>query len=136
MRAEPQETINLDDTLAATPPLEEPTGLTVLYFRPAGVRPATAWLQLDEDGVIVRRSVQFRRASNIHDGHRIVGFTPPGDTALTRITGFRGYQAGDSVIGLTPLVHDGIYLDHHHEPVTATGGRSFNIVPPARLIPA
>lgn len=130
MRAELQETVNLDDTLAAAPPLEEPTGLTVLHFRPVGVRPATAWLQLDNDGVIVRRSVQFRRASRVRDGHRVIGFTPSGDDTFAHVTGYRAYQAGASVIGLAPLIHDGTYLDQVREPVTATGGRSFTIVPP------
>ncbi|MGW8431397.1 hypothetical protein ACWGJ9_09745 [Curtobacterium citreum] len=130
MRAELQDTVNLDNTLSAAPPLEEPTGLTVLYFRPAGVRPATAWLQLDNDGIIIRRSVQFRRASRVRNGHRVVGFTQPGDDTFAHVTGYRAYQSGASVIGLAPLIHDGKYLDQVREPVTATGGRSFAIVPP------
>jgi hypothetical protein len=136
MRAEPQETVNLDDTLAAAPQLEEPTGLTVLLFRKPGGRPRSAFLQLDRDGFITMRSVQFRRAGTPKHGTRIIGFIDPATPTIESVAvSLRQYRNGAPVTGMQPLIYDGAYLDRLPDVITATAGRQYVIQHPVQNFP-
>ncbi len=133
MPAEPQETVNLDDTLAAAPQLEEPTGLTVLLFRKPGGRPRSAFLQLDRDGFITMRSVQFRRAGTPQHGNRVIGFTEPCALTIESVAvSLRQYRDGATVTGMQPLIYDGNYLNRLPDVITATAGRNYIIRRPVR----
>ncbi|WIB65478.1 hypothetical protein [Curtobacterium sp. MCBD17_040] len=126
-----QDTVKLDDTVRT--PLEpaRPTGLTALLFKPSWLhRPTTAWLQLDDAGVVVRRSKLFRLGDTPTLGARVVGFTEPGTNfPLVAAVTFRAYRDGASVLGLRPLCTSGTAVLELNDVVTATAGRSFGLVP-------
>lgn len=111
------------------------TGLSVLLFRRVGQM--TPWLQIDTEGRIVRLSIDFRRNRSAAAGERVIGFThtpSPGVATWQMDVHLEGYLAGESVLGLHPVVEVGPDTMRLRPTVTATAGRTFTIVPPSDAV--